>query len=143
MFRKPTEFVPSTVQLLKVPEAGVPSTGAVNVLLVSVCEVFVLATSVKVLLPNAIVLLVTVFVLVAVSTLVGVMMSESIAMAYFLWKFVGRSRCSQQSIGLGCGQTEDFGERHICGHVHVVDGLLCLQVHGGYHAQTVVACDDN
>lgn len=42
MFRKPTELVPSTVQLLKVPEAGVPSTGvvntgAVNVLLVRVC----------------------------------------------------------------------------------------------------------
>jgi hypothetical protein len=80
MFRKPTELVPSTVQLLKVPEAGVPSTGAVNVLLVSVCEVFVLATSVKVLLPNAIVLLVTVFVLVAVSTLVGVMTLDSTAM---------------------------------------------------------------
>ena len=104
MFRKPTELVPSTVQLLKVPEAGVPSTGAVNVLLVSVCEVFVLATSVKVLLPNAmvllvsvcevfvlatsvkvllpnaIVLLVTVFVLVAVRTLVGVMMLDRTAM---------------------------------------------------------------
>ena len=30
MFRKPTEFVPSTVQLLKVPEVGVPKTGVVK-----------------------------------------------------------------------------------------------------------------
>ena len=41
MFLKPTSSVPSTVQLLSVPEAGVPNTGAVNtgavkVLLVSV-----------------------------------------------------------------------------------------------------------
>ncbi len=35
MFRKPTEFVPSTVQLLKVPEVGVPSTGVTKVGLVA------------------------------------------------------------------------------------------------------------
>ena len=31
MFKYPTEFVPSTVQLLKVPEVGVPRTGVVSV----------------------------------------------------------------------------------------------------------------
>jgi hypothetical protein len=31
MLRYPTEFVPSTVQLLKVPEVGVPKTGVTKV----------------------------------------------------------------------------------------------------------------
>ena len=52
------------------------------VLLVSVCEVFVLATSVNVLLPKAMVLLVSVIVFAAVSTFVGVMIPDSVAMIY-------------------------------------------------------------
>ena len=65
--------VPSTVTVFE---------AALMVLLVSVCEVFVLATSVNVLLPKAMVLLVSVIVFAAVSTFVGVMIPDSVAMIY-------------------------------------------------------------
>jgi hypothetical protein len=104
MLLNPTAFVPSAVQFDKSPLVGVPSTGVTSVGLVDrtvlpepvevVTPVPPFATGnvpvtpvdrgmfVTVLLAPLIVLLVSVLVLVAVRTLLGVMMFERFAMLY-------------------------------------------------------------
>ena len=93
ILRKPTELVPSAVQLDKLPEEGVPKTGVTNVGDVAktsapepVSSVTAVASCAEVetsvLELRLIVLFVSVAVLLAVRTLVGVMMPDKVAMSY-------------------------------------------------------------
>jgi hypothetical protein len=90
MFLKPTASVPSTVQPDNVPEDGVPSTGVTSVGLVantkapepvsSVTAAAICAeVATSVLEVKLMVLFVNVDVLLAVSTLLGVIMLDSVA----------------------------------------------------------------
>jgi hypothetical protein len=90
MFLNPTWSVPSAVQLDRLPEVGVPRTGVTKVGDVantrapepvsSVTAAAICAeVAVSVLLDRLIVLFVNVAVLVAVSTLVGVIIPDSVA----------------------------------------------------------------
>ncbi len=100
MVRKPTLLVPSAVQLLKLPDVGVPRTGVTSVGDVantsapepvsSVTDDASCAdVAVSVLLERLIVLLVNVTVLLAVRTFVGVMMFDRLAISYS--GFVGQT----------------------------------------------------
>lgn len=110
MARKPTLLVPSAVQLLKLPDVGVPRTGVTSVGEVantsapepvsSVTDDASCAdVAVSVLLERLIVLLVSVAVLVAVRTFVGVMMLDKVAMS--LLRFHGPVDCSRKPDLLG------------------------------------------
>jgi hypothetical protein len=90
MFLKPTASVPSAVQLLRLPEAGVPSAGVTRVGDVANTSEPVPVSSVtaaaicaevatSVLEVKLMVLFVNVDVLLAVSTLLGVIMLDSVA----------------------------------------------------------------